>query len=256
MVTDREGRPQMVSNEPTDGMAEGRTAEPTRPSTTALRRRAHRVAELLHDTYGSPRHGNKDDPLDELIFILLSQMTTGPSFNRVFDRVKAAYPSWDPLLDMPLDELRALIKDAGLSGQKAPRIQTIFRKLKQDFGAVTLAPLAEMTDAAAEGYLTTLPGIGTKTAKCILMYSLGRQVLPVDTHVWRVTRRLGLIHEITPYPKVHDELEAVIAPADRYSIHVNGLAHGQAVCIALRPRCEACPLRRLCPYPARVTGQT
>jgi endonuclease III len=231
------------------GATAGRSAD-----RVALRRKAHRVAKLLHAAYGSPRHGNKDDALDELVFILLSQMTTGPSFNRVYDRVKAEYPTWDPLAEIPLTRLKALIKDAGLSGQKAPGLKAALQKLKRDFGAVTLAPLSEMTDAEAERYLTSLPRVGVKTAKCILMYALGRQVLPVDTHVWRVTRRLGLVGEEVPYSKVHDALEGVVRPADRYSIHVNGLAHGRALCVALRPRCAACPLRRLCPFPEEFHG--
>ncbi len=147
----------------TDGS--GNAEQPREPK-AAVRRRAHRVAVILHDTYGSPRHGNKDDPLDELVFILLSQMTTGPSFNRVYDRVKAEYATWDPLADMPLAQLKTLIKDAGLSGQKAPGLKAIFQKLRDDFGAVTLQPLADMTDQEAEGYLTSLPRVGIKTAKC------------------------------------------------------------------------------------------
>jgi endonuclease III len=198
--------------------------------------------------YGSPRHGNKDDPLDELVFILLSQMTTGPSYNRVFDRIKFDYPTWEQLADIPLAKLKEIIQDAGLSGQKAPRLQTIFKLLKAEFGSVTLAPVAGLTDADAEAYLTTLPGVGVKTAKCILMYSLGRDVLPLDTHVWRLTKRLGLVAETVPYPKVHATAEKVVAPADRYSLHVNGLAHGRAICLALHPRCGRCPLRRLCPF--------
>jgi endonuclease III len=217
---------------------------------------AHRAAEILADAYGSPRHDNKADPLDELVFILLSQMTTGPSFNRVYDRIKAESPTWNALADMPLAGLKALIKDAGLSGQKAPRLQAIFRKLKADFGSVTLTPLAGMTDAGAEAYLTSLPGVGVKTAKCILMYSLGRQVLPLDTHVWRVTKRLGLVADTVPYPKAHAAAEAAVSPADRYSLHVNGLAHGRAVCLALRPRCGQCQLLRLCPFGKAATAAT
>jgi endonuclease III len=191
-----------------------------------------------------------------LIFILLSQMTTGPSFNRVYHRVKATYPNWESFLAMPLEDIKAVIKDAGLSGQKAPGLQAILQKIKDDFGAVTLQPLADMTDQDAERYLTSLPRVGTKTAKCVLMYALGRQVLPVDTHVWRVTRRLGLVSEDVPYTKVHEAVEAVVRPGDRYSIHVNGVAHGRALCLALRPRCASCPLRRICPYPARAGDQT
>lgn len=217
-------------------------------SKATLRRRAQKTVELLANAYKSPRHGNKDDPLDELVFILLSQMTTGPSFNRVYDRLKAEYPNWELLIKLPLKRLTSLIKDAGLSGQKAPRLKSIFKKLKDDFGSVTLAPISHMTDSEAEKYLTTLPGVGMKTAKCVLMYSLGRQVLPLDTHVWRLTRRLGLVADDIPYQKAHAAAELVVRPADRYSLHVNGVAHGRAVCLALRPRCGSCSLRRFCPH--------
>lgn len=219
--------------------------------TWAKYRRAHKIATILHDTYGSPHHSNKEDPLDELIFILLSQMTTGPSFNRVFERLKTTYPSWDMLTNISVAKLRLVIKDAGLSWQKAPRIKKIIRKLKTDFGSVTLLPLSMMTDVEAEHYLLTLPGVGLKTAKCVLMYSLSRTVLPADTHVRRVAQRLGLIDDNMPTAKIHDALESVVAPSDRYSFHVNGLAHGRAVCTALRPRCSECPIRSLCSYPGK-----
>src|SRR2546421_11927994 len=112
----------------------GATVSPRAASAAGNRRRARRVAEILHATYGSPRHGNKDDPLDELVFILLSQLTPGPSFNRVYDRVKAAYSTWEPFLTMSLDEAKAAINDAGLSGPKAPGLKAIFQQLEDDFG--------------------------------------------------------------------------------------------------------------------------
>ncbi len=218
------------------------------PGRARLRRKAHRVALALHAAYGSPRHGNKDDPLDELVFIVLSQMTTGPSFNRVFDRLKAEAKTWEAVLRMPPARLKAVIKDAGLSGQKSPRILSILRRVREDFGRVSLEPLRRLSDAEAEGYLTTLPGVGVKTAKCVLLYSLGRQVLPVDTHVWRISRRLGLVPDQLTYDRVHSALEQAVAPRDRYSLHVNGLSHGREVCRPLRPRCEGCPLRRSCDF--------
>lgn len=212
-----------------------------------LRRLAHRAALLLAQRYGSPRHGNKADPLDELVFIVLSQMTTAPSFGRVYDRLKAATGGWAHVRRLPLRRLTALIKDAGLSHQKAPRIKGLLKEVEADFGELSLGSLRRMDNEAVERYLIGLPGVGVKTAKCVMMYSLGRAVLPVDTHVWRVTRRLGLIGRTVPYARVHEVLEAVVAPADRYSLHVNALAHGQQVCLALHPRCGLCPLRRLCP---------
>jgi endonuclease III len=211
-----------------------------------MRRRAHHIAGQLHAEYASPRHGNKANPLDELVFILLSQMTTHHSFNRVFNRLKRTVGSWEHALSMPLPKIQALIKDAGLSGQKAPRLKAILKRLKQDFGRVSLAPLKRMGDDQAEAYLTSLPGIGLKSAKCILMYSLDRSVLPVDTHVWRVVSRLGLVPSGTRYPQVHRVAEEAVAPRDRFSIHVNAIAHGRRVCLPLRPRCPKCSLKRSC----------
>lgn len=216
-----------------------------------LRAKAHRVAELLAARYGSPRHDNKDDPLDELIFIVLSQMTTHWSFGRVFERLKADLPSWDSLLEVPIERVVALIKDAGLSGQKAPRLVAILNRLRMDFGRATLEPLRSMSSAKAQRYLTSLPGVGVKTAKCVMMYSLSRKVLPVDTHVWRVARRVGVVSEDVPYERVHEALELAVAPADRYGFHVNAIAHGRALCLAKGPRCLPCPVRTLCRYPRR-----
>ena len=211
-----------------------------------LRQKARRVTGRLEELYGSPRHGNHKNPLDELVFILLSQMTTGPSYGRVFSRLKSAVSSWDDVLTMPMRELKSVIKDAGLSHQKGPRLKQIFRAIIREFGELSLKDLRKMSDEEAEGFLCSLPGVGVKSAKCVLMYSLGREVLPVDTHVRRVAVCLGLLDDETPHARVHDEIEMVVAPRDRYGFHVNALAHGRAVCLARHPRCGECELRRAC----------
>ena len=213
-----------------------------------LQRKSHRVAVLLHKAYGSPSHNNKKDPLDELIFIILSLMTTQHSFNRVFDRLKRVAPKWDDVLNLPLSKLKNIIKDAGLSNQKAPRIKKILEKLKHDFGKVSLAPLHKMDVSLAEKYLTSLPGVGLKAAKCVLMYSLGRKVLPVDTHVWRVAKRLGLVDETISYNKIHEILENIVIPNDRFSFHVNAISHGRLICNSKNPRCKGCVLYNNCKY--------
>lgn len=173
-------------------------------------------------------------------------MTTGPSYERVFEKLRAAVDGWHRLDLVPVERVRALIADAGLANQKAPRLVAIAERLRSDFGAVTLAPLAAMTDEQAEAYLTSLPGVGVKTAKCVLMYSLRREVLPVDTHVGRVARRLGLVPVGGPRARWPAAVEAAVPPQDRYDFHVNGLAHGRAICLALRPRCARCPLCDIC----------
>lgn len=202
--------------------------------------------KALKRLYGSPRLNNKDDPLDELFFIILSQMTTGPSYERVFERLKAEIPSWSGLLRIATTELGQIIQDAGLSGQKAPRLKAIADRLQSDFGDVSLDALRTMSNEDALVYLRTLPGVGVKTAKCVLMYSLGREVLPVDTHTARLAFRLGLVS--TPNHATADrEISHSVGEHLRYDFHVNAVAHGRAVCLALRPRCSDCVLIRLCP---------
>lgn len=182
-------------------------------------------------------------------------MTTGPSFERVFDRLRARVSSWENLGEMPLLELSDIIADAGLVNQRAPRFIQIARRLKRDFGQVTLAPLADYPDEEAEDYLTSLPGVGTKTAKCVMMYAMGRDVLPVDTHVSRVAQRLGLLTSGTPVTRWHGELEAVVRRKYRYDFHVNAVAHGREVCRAHTPKCSECRVSSLCPT-GRGAGRT
>jgi endonuclease III len=202
---------------------------------------------MLAETYGSPQLGNKHDPLDELFFIILSQMTTGPSYERVFDRLKQKVGSWEDLLYVEVADLARWISDAGLSGQKAPRIKAIAHRLKQDFGAVDLQALPDWADNDALAYLVSLPGVGLKPAKCVMLFALNRSVLPVDTHVGRVASRLRL----APGTRISDTfalaLERVVPKALRFSFHVNVLQHGRNICRARYPACCQCILRKLCP---------
>lgn len=174
-------------------------------------------------------------------------MTTGPSYERVFDHLKQSI-TWDMIPEIALSDLSALISQAGLVGQKAPRIREIAIRLRQDFGQVSLQSLADAQDDAALGYLTSLPGVGVKTAKCVMMYSLGRDVLPVDTHTARLAFRLGLISKLAADASVDREIEAVVAPKFRYDFHVNAVAHGRALCRARYPRCPDCPILGICPW--------
>ena len=210
------------------------------------RKRARQSIDLLKASYRSPLLNNKDDPLDELVFIILSQMTTSPSYERVFERLKGAMPDWRILTETPVFDLTSLIADAGLSGQRALRLKQIADRLVQDFGEVSLTKLVNYDDETVQQYLTSLPGVGVKTAKCVMMYSLGRQVLPVDTHTARVATRLGLVPAGSA-AAIDRDLSIVVPPALRFDFHVNAVAHGRAVCRAVRPRCDDCVLSSLCP---------
>ena len=207
---------------------------------------ARRVTARLTRVYGSPHHNNKLDALDELIFIVLSQMTTHVSFDRVYDRLKRRFPTWNELLAAAPADLEGVIREAGLSRQKAPRIRAIIERARSDFGSISYDKLLMMSDSAVYSYLTSLPGVGPKTAKCVMMYAMHRKVLPVDTHLWRIARRLGLVPPSTSYATIHGVLEPVVGLDDRYALHVNAIAHGRAVCLPKRPRCSECCLRRSC----------
>ena len=209
------------------------------------RKRAQRATSVLEACYGSPRLNNKEDPLDELFFIVLSQMTTGPSYERVFNNLKRSI-AWEQLPETAVAHLSGLISQAGLAGQKAPRIREIAIRLRKDFGHVSLQALADLHDDAAFEYLTSLPGVGEKTAKCVMMYSLGRKVLPVDTHTARLAFRLELVSRPVADAIVNREIEAVVAPTFRYGFHVNAVAHGRAVCRSRHPHCPDCPIASLC----------
>lgn len=198
--------------------------------------------------YGNSRHGNRENPLDELIFILLSAQTEAYSYQETYQALAQRFCGWVGLDNAPEEEIAAVIRRGGLSRKKAKQIRTALAKVKSDFGSLSLDPLRRLDDDAAEDYLVSLAGIGTKSAKCILMYSLGRPVFPVDTHVWRVCRRLGLTPAIPkPTPTIEKELEAKVAPDIRFSLHVNLVSHGRETCVTYWPRCHVCVLNDICP---------
>ena len=204
------------------------------------------VVATLVSMFGIPDHGNLNDPLDELVYIILSQMTTHHSYRRVFERLKATYPSWFDVLNAGPDALRRSIADAGLSKQKAPRIIAILRTLQRDFGEPSLETIRTLCDSEAERYLLSLPGVGLKTARCVMMYSLGRRVLPVDTHLARIARRMGWVEGGLSPAAMHSSLDAVVPPHQRFALHVNAISLGRTFCIASIPRCGACPVANYC----------
>lgn len=205
-----------------------------------------RIVSILRDKYGSPQLGNHDDPVDELFFILLSQRTTDPSYTRVFVRLKEWLPDWNHLCDKTVSEVSSVIARAGLKNQKAGHILGIATKLRRDFGRVTLDPLARKPDTEVESYLTSLPGIGVKSAKCVMLFSMGRKVLPVDSHVGRFAARIGIVDRSVSRDRIHDVLEAAVSPDLRRDFHVNVIAHGRTLCRPQTPRCTGCPVKRVC----------
>lgn len=207
------------------------------------------IAEDVADYDAEPPLGNKVDPLDELFFIILTTMTQYGAVD-VFDDLKLAFPTWDGLLRRGAEaNVRDVIRRCGLVNQKAPQIVAIGKRLSEDFGTVTLDPLHDMDDDEAEEYLLSLPRIGKKVARCVMMYSLQREVLPVDAHVLRVGKRVGLLDEGLSWTKAHDAVQESVPDELRYQLHVGLVRHGREVCTHKNPKCDECVLRseQLCP---------
>jgi len=207
-----------------------------------------RTIELrLRDAYGQPRHHNPTEPLDDLIFLVLSRMTQETKYVRTYSSVREEYPTWGHARDVPVHELEYSIGDAGLAPTKARQIQQILREIERREGSLDLSRLRALPDAEVEAYLTSLSGVATKTARCVMLYTLDRSTFPVDTHVWRIARRLGLAPDRPWSDRRGRELQDRIPPELRGSLHVTLISHGRAVCRPRRPRCGSCLLRDLCP---------
>ncbi|GBD11378.1 Endonuclease III [bacterium HR23] len=187
------------------------------------------------------------EPVDELVFTILTQHTSDVNGKRAFERLKARFPHWEEVLDAPLEAIEEAIRSAGLSRQKAPRIQQALRTILERRGRLDLAFLQEMPLAEAKAWLRSLPGVGPKTSAIVLCFALGLPAMPVDTHVHRVARRLGLLGPRDNADKAHDLLEGLVEPEEVYPFHVYLITHGRRVCKARGPRCGECVLRDICP---------
>jgi endonuclease-3 len=186
--------------------------------------------------------------LDELIATVLSQHTSDLNSERAFAQLKAAFPDWDQVLSAPVRQVADAIRCGGIADAKARRIQHILAAIREREGRIDLSRLLDLDDAAVEAYLTSLPGVGPKTAACVLVFSMGRAAFPIDTHVHRVAIRLGWIPPGTTAEQAHRILAPAVPPAIRYDLHLALITHGRTVCKAQRPRCEACVLRAECAY--------
>jgi endonuclease-3 len=208
------------------------------------RARVRAIRDRLREIYGRPVQRPHHQPISELVRTVLSQNTNDRNRDVAYDRLRERFPTWEQVRDAPLDEVTEAIRPGGLALTKAPRIQEILRELGD---APDLDWLADAPRDEAVSYLVALPGVGRKTAACVLIFSFGRPEIPVDTHVRRVGGRLGLISPDASFDRAHDELLAVTDPDDAYELHMNLIRHGREVCRP-RPRCEQCGLRRMCPY--------
>jgi len=185
--------------------------------------------------------------IDEIVATVLSQHTSDINSERAFAQLKRSFPTWDEVADAPVTLVADAIRCGGIADQKARRIQEILAAIEKHEGRISLDRLNDLDDEAVAAYLESLPGVGPKTAACVLTFAMGRDAFPVDTHVHREAIRLGWIPAKTTADKAHRLLTAMIPPGIRYDLHVALITHGRTVCKAQRPRCDACVLRDLCP---------
>ncbi|MCK4316147.1 MAG: endonuclease III [Anaerolineae bacterium] len=206
-----------------------------------------RIHELLLSEYGDhPWHPR--DPVATFVSAILSQNTNDVNRDRAFEHLRERFPTWEAVRDALPEGLVEAVRPAGLAPTKGPRIQEALQRVTAERGEISLDFLAEMDLEEARAWLLSIPGVGPKTAAIVLLFALGKPAFPVDTHVHRVTRRLGLIPPKTSREKAHQLLEQLAPPEIYYSFHLNLIAHGRAVCHARNPECAHCILQNECAF--------
>jgi endonuclease-3 len=214
------------------------------------------IVRRLDKRFGPLDPPRRWDPLEELILTVLSQNTSDVNSGRAFAAMRARYPSWESLAEARPEDLAEAIKPGGLANIKARRILSILEEIRRrGDGSLDLSWMREASDPSVREYLLSLPGVGPKTAACVLAFSLDRPVIAVDTHVHRVARRLGLIDDRTDAAAAHEVLEDLIPSGLRIKMHVGLIRLGRTICRAGRPSCEICPLQDLCPTAPAVLGR-
>ncbi|GIW13934.1 MAG: endonuclease III [Tepidiforma sp.] len=200
------------------------------------------IIARLEPIYGRPVLQPSGDAVAELILTILSQNTSDTNSGRAFIALMRSFPSWQAIADAPVEVIETAIQPGGLARQKAPRIKAVLQAVEARSPEFDLSFLRDIPPEEARSWLRSLPGVGPKTAACVLLFSLGIPALPVDTHVERVAKRLGLVSESTTPERAHDLLEAVVDPSDYYPFHMLLIKHGRRTCAARRPACGRCPL--------------
>lgn len=218
------------------------------------------VAAALSHRYDDFQHFNRRDPLEELVFIFCSTQTDEKKYLATFERLLAAFPSIEDLGVAAEEDLERILRPAGLAPMKARLLRRTFDQILSEHGTLTLDPLKFKEDRDCEAFLTALPGVGKKVARCVMMYSLGRHVFPVDSHCWRISRRLGWVRATRRDKRCTDRdmdrLQAKVPSHLRFSLHVNMVSLGRELCRPESPACPRCPIRAFCRRGRSSIGNT
>lgn len=213
-----------------------------------ISQRAISVYQQLIEAYGYPEWRHPMPPLDELVSTILSQNTNDANRDRAYQSLRARFPSWEKVRDAPADEVIAAIRSAGLANQKGPRIQAVLREITAEVGSLDLSFLSDLSTEEAYQWLIHFKGVGPKTASIVLQFSLNKPAFPVDTHIYRVTGRIGLRPAKMNAEQAHIHLAKLLPPESYYPIHLNLIRLGREICHPRQPECPRCPVHNLCDF--------
>jgi endonuclease-3 len=215
---------------------------------TIVEKPLHYIIQNLERAYGVPENERASDPLDMLIKIVLSQATSDINSHRTFAALKKRFPGWEQALRARESTIADTIRSGGLANQKAAVIKSILRQIKAEHGTLDLSFLHNYSAEEATLYLSQFRGIGPKTIACTLLFACRKGVFPLDTHIFRILRRVGLIPQKSTDARAHQLMNAVVPEGKFYSFHVNLIRHGRAICRPREPLCERCPIVEYCDY--------
>jgi endonuclease III len=212
------------------------------------------IHQTLLEFYGEPIWRNPLPAIDELVSTILSQNTNDVNRDRAFEALRAKFPTWEAVRDAPAQAVMEAIRPAGLANQKGPRMQQVLREITAERGSLDLSFLAGWEVEEARNWLTKFNGVGPKTAAIVLCFALGKPAFPVDTHVYRVSGRIGLRPEKMSVEQAHPHLESLFPPETYYAAHLNIIRLGREICQARKPDCPSCPIRAHCNFGRSLVG--
>ncbi|MFN8002733.1 MAG: endonuclease III [Acidobacteriota bacterium] len=228
-----------------------KSPKPSRAELAEQKRQVRFITQNLEATYGIPHNDRPDNPLDELIGTILSQSTTNINSSRAFASLRQRFPDWDAARQARPASIAAAIKSGGLAKTKSVVIKNVLEEILARCGNYDLSFLRTVPLAEAKAFLTSLKGVGPKTAACVLLFSCDRPVFPMDTHIFRILRRVGLVPEKYSDEQAHELMESLLPPKKHYSLHINLIRHGRLICRPQNPKCSECSLIEHCAF-----GQT
>jgi len=214
--------------------------------------RSETIRKRLEKEFGRPDNDVLEDPMAALVNTILSQNTTDVTSDRAYVALRERYPTWEKLLGADPTELASTIRVGGLPRIKADRIIGALAEIKRQTGRLSLDFLHEMTEKEADEWLSQLKGVGPKTRAIIILFGLGKKAFPVDTHISRVTQRIGLVRNGASREEAQERMASLSRPADYFSYHINLIEHGRKTCSARNPKCPACLLSDICIWPEKV----